>query len=195
MSLEKKISGSDGPIAALMRLTEGMPTVANYAMKRIAHEAIHHAQNYLRHREEPYGENWEELWRSDDFGTTASNLGKWTPEFNKNERKSEANRTNDDQLFDTGKLAESIRILSQSKVRSGTKAHVTIGSRLPYAAIQEFGGWNNLGKYIPARPYLIPAIEEVMNDRRFMAILKKEIVAMMKKSVTTKSKVEEPEWE
>lgn len=192
----------DSPIAFLLALSKGMPEITNYCLKRISYRIISRAKDYLRHKRDPYGVEWEEVWReyrteyttydkriggertkkTTPYVPGGNNLGKWTPEFNTRERKSEVNRTVDEPMYDTGALADSLRILSMTRAKTGSKAYAVIGSRLPYSAILEDGGINILGKEIPARPYLTPAFLEVMNDKRFLAIVKKEIVTVIKKS-------------
>jgi phage gpG-like protein len=71
----------------------------------------------------------------------------------------------------TGNLFNSVMSSLQTSVQDDAIA-VSLGSELPYAAIHEYGGYagrpgpfkkkNGHRPYLPARPYLHPAMDELM---------------------------------
>lgn len=198
--LAAKLRGNDGPIAALLRITKGQPVLANYALKRIAYKALENAREYLTGEKDPYGVAWASLWEVDGGG-----LYKSTPEFyredkyvpGKDGRENHVrkyHRNSMHPLYDSGDLANSLEVLSATWAKSSGKAHIRIGSKLPYAAIHEFGGqglnnWN-LGP-VPARPYLVPAILEVYEDENLKKLIKRGIQEMIRDAIKNKLPIRE----
>jgi phage gpG-like protein len=178
-------------IATINSVNQHLPQLGKYILYKIAKKTLQKSKRYLRGQEEPYQTEWEPLWYKN------SSWGGSTLKFHKSfesngvkypqQRKKNVNGFKP--LHDTDALARSLKILDYSDT------HISIGSTLKYAAIHEFGGQqqtNNWGlQAVPARPYLAPAIYEVMEDEAFKKRLASEIGSIVRKAFKT-GKLEVP---
>lgn len=174
----------------VQNLHEDMDKLAPYFLAKIGKRIVATSRSYLKGTKEPYMVMWDEhkdytydfypedrVMGSTDYGR-ANHL--------------RVNKETDTILYDTGRLYDAIEI------QSIAGDELTVGVDVKYAALHEYGGQVMFGNSlltIPARPYLRPAVYEVMDDEHFKDLIKKEVHTIIKHALKTgKLKVPYMNW-
>ena len=167
--MRRKMSAEEflknGPHAHLAKKINKMPELSRDIMEVLADAVVQRAK-----------ENIVEARDMDPLWEEAQELYKWTPEFNNESRIS--NRNDADPLVDTGELHDAIEVLEikTTKTRGASATIGVEGDAAGKAWKHEMGGDNPLGlSEIPARPFLGPAIEHVMESGEYDDIIEELI--------------------
>jgi hypothetical protein len=166
--------GPRGPLAHLEALSKQIPEASAATMDAIADEVVKIAKEFVSG--ERVNPDWHPLWLVDQ------QLYMWTPEFNLKER--DTNRSSAQPLLDTGDLHDSIENLGMTTTSRG-RASSRVGVEGDNAEKAWFhegngnaneSGINHLGKVVPRRPFLKPAVVFVKEDE-FMTQYFEEVFA------------------